>query len=290
MNQKARVGLFKILVLATSSVFVVWWLYINIVLRSPDHNNINNQIFGATYGVISLFGGLAGLVASKKWGGRKSLVGRALMFFAIGLLAQEFGQITYSYYTYVSKIAIPYPSIGDIGYFGSVLFYIYAAWQLAKAAGIKFSFKDRSKKIIATVLPLILLTASYLFFLRNYQFDFSSLKASLTVFLDFGYPLGQAGYIAIALMTYLLSKNLLGGIMKKKILFVLFALLIQYIADFTFLNAAKTGSPFPAGANDLMYLIAYTVMALALNSFRVFSIPHKTEEPAAGTNSAAGAV
>jgi phosphotransferase system glucose/maltose/N-acetylglucosamine-specific IIC component len=269
MKQKASPGHFSLLIWITALVFVAWWLYINLALRSPDHNNVNNQIFGATYGVLSIFGGAIGIVASKKWGGRKSLVGRALLFFAIGLLAQEFGQLTYSYYTYVSKVAIPYPSVGDVGYFGSVLFYIYAAWQLAKTAGVKFSLKDRSKKIIATALPLILLASSYLFFLRSYQFDFSSFKACLTVFLDFGYPLGQAIYIAIALMTYLLSKGLLGGIMRNKILFVLFALFIQYIADFSFLNAAKSGSPFPAGANDLMYLIAYTVMALALNSFRI---------------------
>lgn len=267
MKQKATVGRFKGLIWLTTLIFVGWWLYINIVLRSPDHNNINNQIFGAVYGVVAVLGGIIGLVVSKKWGGRKSLVGRALLFFALGLFAQELGQLIYSYYTYVQNIDIPYPSVGDIGYFSSVLFYILGAWQLAKAAGIKFSLKDRSKKITAVVLPLLLLTGSYLFFLRDYQFDFSSPTASLTVFLDFGYPLGQTVYIIIALMTYMLSKNLLGGIMKNRVLFLLLALLIQYLADFTFLNAVKTGAPFPGGANDLMYLLAYGAMALALNSF-----------------------
>jgi hypothetical protein len=169
----------------------------------------------------------------------------------------------------VFKVSIPYPSVGDIGYFGSVLFYIYAALQLAKAAGAKFSLRSHSKKVVAAILPLALLVASYVVFLRNYQFDFSSMGSTVAVFLDFGYPLGQATYIAIALVTYLVSQKLLGGVMKKKILLLLFALLIQYIADFTFLYAAKNGSPFPGGANDFMYLLAYTIMALALNSFRL---------------------
>lgn len=271
MRQKASSERFKVLIWVTFLVFLLWWLYINIFLRTADHNSIHNQIFAAIYGVLSIFGGVVGLFASKKWGGRKSLIGRSLLFFSIGLLAQEFGQITYSVYLYALNGEIPYPSIGDVGYFGSVLFYIYASWQLAKAAGIQFSLKDRSKKIIATALPLILLGVSYLFFLRDYQFDFSSFKACLTVFLDFGYPFGQAIYIAVALMTYLLSKKLLGGFMKNKILFILFALVIQYAADFSFLYANKHATVFPAGANDLMYLIAYAVMALALNSFRLSS-------------------
>jgi hypothetical protein len=248
--------------------FALWWLYITLFIRGGDHNSINNQVFAATYGVIALLGGVVGLVASRRWGGPKSLLGRALLFFSLGLLAQEFGQLVYSYYVYVEKIQIPYPSLGDIGYFGSVLLYIYAASQFAKAAGVGFALKRRSKQALALVLPLILLIGSYIVFLRGYQFDFSSFKASLTVVLDFGYPLGQATYIAIALLTYLLSKNLLGGVMKRKFLFVLAALVMQYIADFSFLEAAKNSKVFPAGANDFMYVLSYTLMALALNSFR----------------------
>jgi len=282
MKQKASVDRFRLLIWLTTLIFVGWWLYINVVLRSPDHNNINNQIFGAVYGALAVLGGIIGLVVSRKWGGGKSLIGRALLFFALGLFAQEFGQLVYSYYTYVQEVDIPYPSVGDLGYFGSVIFYILGAWQLAKAAGIRFSLKDRSKKMIAVILPLLLLTSSYLFFLRDYQFDFSSLTADLTVFLDLGYPLGQTVYIIIALMTYMLSKNLLGGIMKNRVLFLLLALLIQYVADFTFLNAVKTGSPFPGGANDLMYLLAYAVMALALSSFR-FNIDAETGSDKTGS-------
>ncbi len=277
MNQETNSRLIKILVCVSFFAFTAWWLYINFILKSSDPSSISNQAFAATYGIVALMGGVAGLITSKIWGGRKSLIGRALLFFSIGLLAQEFGQLAYSYYLYVLKVEIPYPSVGDIGYFSSVLFYIYASLQLLKATGAKFSLKYRSKKIIAITLPLILLASSYAFFLRDYQFDFSSYKATLTVLLDFGYPLGQATYIAIALLTYLLSRNLLGGIMKNKVLFVLFALVVQYVADFSFLNAAKAEKVFPAGANDYVYLLAYTVMALALNSFRL-KLPPKAAQ------------
>lgn len=264
MKQKRNLSWLRILVYTILAGFGLWWLYIATQLRGGDHNSLHNQIFGATYGVAALVGGLGGLAASRKWGGLKSTLGRALLFFGLGLLLQEFGQLAYSYYTYVSKINIPYPSWGDVGYFGSVLCYIYAAWQLSKTAGIKFSLKNRLPKLVAVVVPLAMLAASYWYFLRGYQFDFSSLNATARVVLDFGYPLGQAIYVALALMTYLLSKRLLGGIMRSKILAIVFALMVQYAADSSFLYAAKYAKAFPGGANDFVYLLAYTVMSLAL--------------------------
>jgi len=252
----------------TFIAFALWWLYINVFVRAPLSDNIHYKLFGATYGVMSLIGGCIGLAASRKWGSHKSMVGRALLFFSIGLLLQAFGQVAYSFYVYVLKVDIPYPSVGDVGYFGSVLLYIYAAWELSKALGFKLSVKNKTKKFIAVAVPLVLLSGSYYYFLRGYAFDFSSLKASLTVILDFGYPLGQAVYIAIAIMTYLLSRKMLGGVMKNKVLLVLFALVVQYTADSSFLYAAKAEKFFASGANDFMYLLSYTVMALALTTFR----------------------
>lgn len=272
MKQKATLDKIQLLVGLLFAGFVAWWLTIYFT-DTPDHTGTANQLFAATYGSVALLGGLIGISASKAWGLHKSLIGRAVLFFSLGLLAQELGQVIYSFYLYALHVQIPYPSFGDIGYFGSVVLYIYASLQLLKATGARFSLKDRSKQIIAVILPLLLLSASYAYFLNDYHFDFSSPQAALTVLLDLGYPLGQAAYIAIALLTYLLSRDLLGGIMKRKVLFILFALLMQYIADFTFLNAANNETMYPGGANDLMYLIAYVAMALALSTFRRPSLP-----------------
>lgn len=257
--------------------FTTWWVYIDFVLKSSSYTDIQNQLFAGVYGVMALVGGIFGLIASKKWGGFKSLFGRSLMFFALGLLAQEFGQIAYSYYLYVSKVNIPYPSVGDVGYFGSALFYIYGAYLLAKGIGLRYSLKNPVKKIVAAVIPLAMLIFSYTIFLRGYQFDFSSFKAGLTVFLDFGYPFSQAIYIAIALLAYLFSLKLLGGKMKMKVLLLLFALVVQYVADFTFLNNAKAQKVYPAGINDYIYFISYSVMTLALLRFKYFAEENKSD-------------
>ncbi len=213
---------------------------------------------------MALLGAFLGFRLSKDWGGRKSLIGRAIQMFAIGLLAQEFGQITYSLYTLILHQEIPYPSIGDIGYFGSIFFYIYGVWLLGKAVGTKFSLQSYGSKLQALLIPAAVLAVSYWFFLKEYVVDWSS---PVTVFLDFGYPLGQAIYISLAILVYSLSRKYLGGLMRPVILFVLFALAVQYLADFMFLYQTYHETWTTAGFNDFVYLVAYFVMTIALLRF-----------------------
>src|SRR3989344_5390939 len=73
-----------------------WWIFLRLY-TSPD--DIQNQIFAAVYGSIALVGAMAGMVAARRWG-LKSLMGKAMFFFSLGLFAQEFGQLSYSFYIY----------------------------------------------------------------------------------------------------------------------------------------------------------------------------------------------
>jgi len=223
------------------------------------------ELFSGVYGVMALFGAVVGFKLSKEWGGRKSYVGRAIIMFALGLLAQEFGQITYSLYTLIFEQEIPYPSIGDIGYFGSIFFYIYGVWLLGKAVGAKYSIQSLGSKLLVVLIPAAVLAVSYWFFLREYEFDWSN---PLTVFLDFGYPLGQAIYLSLAILVFTLSRKYLGGVMRPVILFLLFALAVQYVADFMFLYQTYHETWTTAGANDYVYLVAYFLMTVALLRFK----------------------
>lgn len=241
--------------------FFVWWWFLHF-----GHQENTGHIldwWAGTYGIIALVGGVWGLVVSKRWGGFKSVIGLSVAMFSFGLLAQEFGQLIYAYYAIVDKIEVPYPSIGDIGYFGSVLLYIYGTFLLAKAAGAKFSLKTVSGKFQAVIIPITLLITSYLLFLRGYEFDW---RNPLTVILDFGYPLGQAIYISIAILAFLLSRKMLGGIMRKKILLIIFALCAQYAADFNFLLQSSHETWSTAQYGDFLYALSYTLMTIALLS------------------------
>jgi len=241
--------------------FFFWWLYF-IVIRGSGINDFTNQVFGQFYGLMALVGACFGFVISKKWGGFKSAIGKALIAFSIGLLLQEFGQLSYTYYILVDKIEIPYPSLGDIGYFGSIIFYIYGVLMLAKASGVHTTFNTWKGRFVAVGLPVLFLGLAYWSFLSG-QYNFGS-ENILAMMLTFGYPLGQAVYISIALTTIVLSRGLLGGIMKSKVEFILIALMVQFAADYTFLYQTKMGTWTAGGINDFMYLVAYFVMTIAL--------------------------
>ncbi len=236
----------------------VWW--VTIILHGYRGTNDNN-LFTVIYPILSLAGGITGLIYAERWGGFKSLIGKALKFLSFGLLAQFFGQAAYTYYIYLKGVAVPYPSIGDIGYFGSVVFYFLGALYLAKVCGFGRSTRSLSSKLLALVVPILLLACSYFFFLRGY--DFSSINY-LKTFLDFGYPIGQAIYVSVGIIALLLSSTAMGGIMKKPILFLIFALIFQYISDFVFLYQANNGSWYVGGLNDYLYLASYFLMTIAL--------------------------
>lgn len=240
----------------------VFWAWIN--AQGLQGGMINN-LFGLVYPLISLTSGIYGIYLSfSKWGGYKSVVGRGVLFLALGLLAEFFGQWTWSFYVIILGVEIPYPSIADIGYFLIVPFYSYAMYNFAIAAGIKFSLKSYVGKIQALVIPTLMMAVAYFLFLRNIDIDFSSI---LRTFLDFGYPTFEAIAISIGILTYSLSRGILGGVMRSRILYLVFALVAQYITDYTFLYRVGTGTYYNAGIVDLMYTVSLTIMALGVISF-----------------------
>jgi hypothetical protein len=257
-------SLLKTITVILVGFFVAWGILVAFI--DPETESIVRNLFSYTYGIIALWGGLIGLSISKKWGGFKSIVGRAIMMFSLGLLAQELGQATYSIYDAFLSVEIPYPSIGDVGWFLTIPFYFYGAWLLGKAAGTKNSLKTVEGKLLAVGIPGAMLTLTYLVFLKEYQFDWSN---PLVILFDFGYPLGHALYISMAILAYFLSRRFLGGVMKGTILLVLFAMALQYLGDFIFLYQVITETFYWGGLYDYLFLASYAIMTIALIKFNV---------------------
>jgi hypothetical protein len=252
--------------------FVGWWIsFQHVVLKQGSSVNW----FENTYGIMALIGSIIGFCAVKKWGGLKTVLGKSLLLFSLGLFAQEAGQLISSYYTQVDKEALPYPSWGDAAFFGSVLIYFVAAVYLTKMVGIKFALKkSHAYKLVALLVPLVLIIGSFLILLHNHQYDTSK---PLTVFLDAGYPIVQASYVSAALVAYLLSRKMLGGIMKAGVLLIVLALFVQYVSDFIFIYQNNHTVFVPGKFDDLFYLIAYYIMTLAMIRFHVI---YKKLQPA----------
>src|SRR3989344_4523821 len=243
------------------TALTIWWAYIYF---GGIEGTFQNDLFGFVYGAFSIIGGVIGLTVSNKWGGFKSVIGRAIIALSVGLLLQGFGQYSFWYLNSISKIEIPYPSIPDIGFFGTIPFYIYAAYLLAKAAGAKFSLQTFHNRLQAIFIPGVMLAVAYFLFLQDYEFDWSS---PLTIFLDFGYHMGQAIYLSGAILTYSLSRKLLGGIMKFPILFLNFAFAAQFFSDYTYVLFKEIY--FPGSFIDYLYLLSYFIMSIGLIQMKV---------------------
>lgn len=252
------------LLVAIFAFLTVWWAVLQ-SLGVSEVSEFRNLVWAALYQIIALLGGIWGVIIARSWGGSRSVVGQAILSFAIGLLLQVFGQSTFSLYNLVLQVDIPYPSLADLGFFGSIPFYIYGAWMLAKASGIGVSLRMHRNKIQALLIPLAMLIFSYASFLRGYEFDWS---APLRVILDYAYPLGQAIYVAIAILAYLLSRKLLGGAMKGRVIFILMALVVQYLADYNFLYQTLQETWHNGAYGDYIYLVAYFLMAFGLLQFK----------------------
>ena len=226
-------------------------------------NQREKEYIGNLYVGIAFIGATVGLKIAVSLGFNKSYIGKSILYFSLGLFAQVFGQIVYAYYILVKQVQIPYPSLGDIGYFGTIPLYTAGVIYLAKALGVKLIMKSYSQAISSIILPTLMLLVSYVNLLMNYQ---TSHTALLTMLLDFGYPLGQSVHISVAILILSLSKGVFGE-MKNKIRFIILALIAQYISDYTFIYQANEGIWITGGINDYMYFISYTLMSLSILQF-----------------------
>lgn len=237
---------------------LLWWTKL---FTLDQKEGTENYLFGAFYPMLALAGGVNGLFISRIYGGWSSVMGKAIICLSLALLGQVFGQFIWTYYNVIAKVEVPYPSLADLGYISVIPFNILAMWFFAKASGVKLSLRKLSGKIQAVFIPLVLLIIAYALFLKDYEFDFSD---PIRIFLDFVYPLGEAIYISLAILTYLLCRKLLGGIMRQKILFFVFAFFVQFLTDYTFLFSVSREFYYNGGIVDLMYATSFAIYSLAL--------------------------
>lgn len=243
---------------------VGWWLEINAHHLTSSKQNM---YFGFTYALVALLGGLNGLRVSRGWGGFKSVLGRGLSFFSIGLLCLGVGQLIFSYYNIVARVEIPFPSAADYFYFLIIVFYILGSITLFQSSGSRYALGSIKGRIVAFIIPALALAVSWLFLLKNLKLDFTSLHNGLITFLSYSSPLGGAIYISIAILTFQLSYRTLGGVLRKRILFLIAALIFEYSAEYVFAFRAAKGSYYNGDIDDLIFGTSVVAMSLALNAF-----------------------
>ncbi len=236
--------------------FVVWWILINVTGKGSRDN------FTDTYSVVALATFISGAIVARKWGLFKSRFGSVIGYFAVGLLMQFLGHFIYALYFRLGNVELAYPSIGDIPFLLTGVFYILAIYNLLKVIVVKGNvFKPRYVPVISIITTLILSWLVYVSFLNLAIHDERGIIYSL---VNAAYPIIQVFYFLMGVVAILQAKRMAGGKMFLSVSVILAALVVQYAADFSFLYQDYHGTWKAAGSNDLIYLVAYGLMGLSI--------------------------
>lgn len=236
--------------------YLAWWVLIN-YFEWPDRDNYTDS-----YSLIALTTSVIGLVAAKKWGLFKSKFGAAIGYFSVGLFLQFLGHLIYAYYFRVQNIELAYPNVGDISFLLTGVAYTLAVYNLLRVVVYKGStFKPRIILGVSILLTLGLAWLVYESFLKLGLHDERGFIYSL---LNFSYPFIQAFYFLLGVIAIMQAKRMSGGKMLGAVSVMLVALMVQYAADFSFLYQSYHETWVAAGTNDLIYTLAYGLMALSI--------------------------
>lgn len=229
-----------------------------------------NLVWGIGINFIPTLGGIFGITTARHWGGFKSVVGKAILYLALGLLTWSAGNWIWSYYNFFQAVNVPYPSLADVGYIGALPLWMIGTFNLAKATGVKYGLKRRLGQIYLIFFPIIsVLISYYLLVVIARGGSITSGGGILKVFFDFAYPVGDVCIITIAFLIYGLSLKYLGGKYKIPVLITLFGFVLMFFSDFSFSYSTTLNIYYNGGPFDIIFVFALFLMGFGITSMEI---------------------
>jgi hypothetical protein len=248
---------------------VIYWGFLHHSgLKTSNYNYLYSLLFSLT----PLVGGLIGMVRSNIWGRFKSAVGKSVFFFSLGLFLWGAGSMVWSYYNFVIKNSLPYPSLADIGFAPSIFFWGVGAVFLSKASGARFALKNSLFAKIFTAVAVIGLPVTAYYLLVNVARDGTVVptgESSLKIVLDIAYPLGDFIALMLSVIIFGLSFKYFGGYFKTAIISLLLGLGVMFLGDFVFSYTTTAGTFFNGDWGDLILTTGLFLMTLGVLGFAV---------------------
>jgi hypothetical protein len=244
-----------------------YWIVLHLSHKTDSSYNF---VYSLLFSLIPLIGGLVGVIKSKIWGRFKSHLGKAVLSISTGLFLWGAGSMIWSYYNLVAKVAIPYPSLADIGFAASIVFWAIGAVYLSKASGAGFAFRRSAlAKVFTFVVPAAVLAISYylLVSVGRQGVLVPQGETALKVFLDIAYPFGDVISLTLATVIFGLSFKYFGGVFKRSIILILLGLAIMYFGDFIFSYTTTVGTFYNGDWGDLVLTLGLAAMTLGVLGF-----------------------
>jgi hypothetical protein len=279
-----NVNIYQKLTAAFFVAFTAYWAYL---LATGHKAGDPNYWYSFLFGLIPLFGGIAGMIKSGIWGGLRSTLGKAVFFISFGLALWGFGESIWSYYNFFKNVPAPYPSVADVGFAPSIFFWILGTGFLASATGAWFAFKRSHKaKAFAILVPILLLIPSYYVQIKLARGGtlVPQGETALKTVLDIAYPFGDFLALVFAAIVFALSYRVFGGLYRRAAVFILAGLGTMYIADSVFSYTTTKGTYYNADWGDLLLSLGLTLMTYGVLAFAtkpVTTTPEPAPAPAA---------
>jgi hypothetical protein len=249
--------------------FVSSFIYYLEGIRSVETKDLPiNLMFSVSNGVLALLGGGLGLLIARHWGGTKSAVGKALLLISLGTTSWGLGNAVWSFYNFVYKEQVPYPSFADLGFALAIPLWAVGVFYLSKATGARFSIQKTKGRLLIIILPILAALFSYYFlFVVARDSSFVIEGDWLKIFLDFYYPLGDWVILTMSFLVFGLSLKYLGGRFRWPIYILLLGFVAMFIGDFSFSYTTTIGTYYNGSIADLLlafglYIISFGVTSL----------------------------
>jgi hypothetical protein len=264
-------------------VLIGYWVLLHL---SHKQTSNYNYVYSLMFSLVPLIGGFVGMLRSKIWGRLKSHLGKAVFFVSLGLFLWGAGSMVWSYYNIVLKDALPYPSLADLGFAPSIVFWAIGVVFLSKASGASFALrKSTLAKIFTAVTPVVILGVSYylLVHVARQGTVVPEGETALKVILDIAYPFGDFLALTLSLIIFGLSFKYFGGYYRQAIVFILFGLGIMFFGDFIFSYTTTVGTFFNGDWGDLVLTAGLAGMTFGILGFCIKPVlAKKTTETAEG--------
>lgn len=265
-----KTNIFQKVALSFYFMVVLLWVFLQTSGRTGENVDNLNYWYSFLFGLIPLVGGLTGMLKSRIWGGLKSVLGKAIFFFSLGLFLWGFGEAIWSYYNFFMAEPAPYPSIADIGFAPSIFFWILGTWYLARASGAMHAFKNsRAAQMLSVVISVALAGLAYHMLVNVARAGVlvPEGETAIKTVLDIAYPLGDFLALIFASVVFTLSHKYLGGIYRPAIASMLIGLAIMYFGDFSFSYATTDGTFYNGNFGDLLLASGNFFMTFGILGF-----------------------
>lgn len=218
----------------------------------------NLEFIGFFSNVITPFEALAAFAMAilmlKTYSGDKGGgMSRVYASYSLGIGLWFLAECTWTTYTLLVRIEIPYPSIADlfwlVGYIPLLVAFLLQAWPFREVFG--------SKKQISLTLTMFVMSALILIVTIPPLFEPNQDPVTLAVSL--AYPFLDTLLLAVAIPVFFVFRK---GSYWRPTLFVILGIMLQLVADLLFNQAFYSGTYFAGSLTDLIFDYSYLMLAL----------------------------